>query len=775
MYRLLFLRLSLLLVITVMVGRLYQLQLVDTDARRYGSDTEFFNTRSVTVAPRRGEIFARDGKTVLAESVPIYNIAITPGRLPSAVSEPERRGLVLGRIAQITGLTATLTLSPALALDTQPGLRNILGRLNPVEPLVLPQASLALTLTIPPQRNLAAFEASRTYSDVLSYANPVEAIITLNNVRRYQTVIVKEDVPVEMALVVRENSNYLPGVRVIEGYQRRYPLSAEIPSLSHILGYTGRISECELASRNPASSWLTSLVDVVSYAGTCKQLLVKQIDPASLGIPPYQNDDQIGKDGLEYSYEAVLRGQIGVETLLVDALERPVSASSTLREVHDGDNLVLTVDIEYQRQVEAILRRWIAEGEQRRLASKEAHKRNYEPITNGVAIAIDPRSGRVLAMVSIPNYDNNVWVDRSRSEELQNLLSPADPQALATLIRLAPLTNRSMTGQYPAGSTLKQFVGAIALQEGVIQPDTKLHDPGILKLTERSGVPFELPNSVRNRDNGDITVVDAMRLSSNVFFASIAGGNDLVTNLEEDDTRVDGLGIDTFSQGLEWFGLGRLTGIDVAGEASGLVPTKTWKAQALRESWTTGDTYNMAIGQGYLEVTPLQLAVAAGAVAIDGSIYQPQMVEQVVNDSGEVVRPFAPVMSHRVPIASQYLATMRQGMRDSVVNGLNIAARDECSGLSIAGKTGTAEYGPLIETSDKRLVRQSHSWFVGFAPYDNPQIVVAVLLEGTGDLGDGSSTMAVPAVTQMMQAYFKTTPPAERPTTCPKLPGENAP
>jgi penicillin-binding protein 2 len=771
MYRLLFLRLSLLLVVTVMVGRLYQLQLVDSDARRYGSDTSFFNTRSVTVAPRRGEIFARDGKTVLAESVPIYNVAITPGRLPSAISEPERRALVLGRMAQITGLTATMTLSPSVALDTEPGLRIALSRLKPLEPLISLGESVALTLTIPPQRNLAALDASRTYSNVLTYVNPVEEILTLNNVRRYQTVIIKEDVPMEMALVVRENSNYLPGVRVIEGYRRRYPLSGETPSLSHILGYMGRISECELASRNPASSWLTSLVEVVSHSGVCKQLITKKIDPASLGIPPYQNDDQLGKDGLEYSYEAILRGNIGVETLLVDALERPVSAASTLREVEDGANLVLTIDINYQRQVETILRRWIAEGEQRRLNSREEHKRNYAPITNGVAVALDPRNGRVLAMVSIPNYDNNVWVDRKRVEELQNLLSPEDPAALAALERLAPLTNRATAGQYPPGSTLKQFVGAIALQERVIAPDTKLHDPGILRLTERSGAEFELPNSVRNRDNGDITVVDAMRLSSNVFFASIAGGNDQVTNLDDDD----GLGIDTFSQGLEWFGLGRITGVDIAGEASGLVPTKTWKAQTLRETWTTGDTYNMAIGQGYLEVTPLQLALAAGAVSIDGAVYQPQVVEQIVNDAGEVVRPFSPMLSHQVPIESQYLATMRQGMRDSVVNGLNIAARDECSGLSIAGKTGTAEFGPLIETADKRQVRQSHSWFVGFAPYDNPQIVVAVLIEGTGDLNDGSSTMAVPAVTQMMQAYFNVQPPAERPANCPVLPGETTP
>lgn len=181
------------------------------------------------------------------------------------------------------------------------------------------------------------------------------------------------------------------------------------------------------------------------------------------------------------------------------------------------------------------------------------------------------------------------------------------------MLRQAPLTNRAISGQYPPGSTLKPFVGAIALQEGVIAPDTRLRDPGVLKLIERNGAPFELPNSIRNRDNGELTVIDALRLSSNVFFASVAGGNDQATNLDARALRIRGLDIDRLVQGLEWFHLGRITGIDLAGEAPGLVPTKTWKAQAKREVWTTGDTYNTAIGQGDMLVTPLQLAVAAGA------------------------------------------------------------------------------------------------------------------------------------------------------------------
>lgn len=761
MPRLIVLRVALLLMVVVLIGRLYELQIVDSDQNRFGESPEVNTRRYLTVPPRRGEIFAADGTTLLAESVPIYNIAIVPGRLPTASAEPERRDLVLARVTQIAGITSTLTLSPTSALSLRPGLRSDLLQVSGLPDLA---PGDPLTVTVSPDSALLALQTAEVYSDVLRFHTPIEDQIERPSVRRYESVIVKEDISPELALALEENSNYLPGVLVVEGYRRSYPQSAALPSLSHTLGYIGRISECELMAENPASSWLTSLNDIISHAGRCG-LIKKQIDPSSLGLPPYQGDDRIGKDGLEAFYEADLRGTAGVETLLVDALERPVSPLRVLRPVQNGDNLVLTIDTTFQAEVEKILRRWIAEGERRRQHIKEEYKRHYKPITNGVAVALDPRDGRILAIVSVPDYDNNVWVDPARVDELQALLSPQDPTA-------APLLDRAIAGQYPAGSTLKQFVGSAALQDGVITPDTQLRDPGLLRLIERNGAEFILPNSVRNRDNGEINVVDALRLSSNVFFASVAGGNDQVTNIGDKAFRTDGLGIDRLDEGLSWFNLGRLTGVDIAGEAPGLVPTTAWKAQTLRESWTTGDTYNTAIGQGYLQVTPLQLAAAAGAVATDGTVYRPHVVSKITDSDGNLIHTIEPEVKSRAPVNPDYLAVIREGMRQSVTDGLNIGARDECSGLSIAGKTGTAEFGPILTEDGKR---QSHSWFVGFAPYDNPQIVVAVLLEGTGDLGDGSSTMAVPAAAQIMQAYFHVTPPENPPRICPVMPPDPAP
>lgn len=780
MYRILALRLIIIIIFAVLVARLYQLQLVDSDTRRYRNSIEVSSTRYVLIPPRRGEILANDGQTRLAESVAISNIGVLPGRLPSRSREPVQRADVLGRLSYLAEMTGTLTISPSVALEEQPDLRDALQKAvgselpsaeddyTPVR-YQPPTATDALTLTIAPTHTLDVVRITQRYSDVLTFANPIETMIENSFARGYEPVIIKEDIDQNLALAVRENSTYLPGVVVVEGYRRRYPQSASLLSLSHLIGYVGRINECELVSSNPASSWLGGMMDVVGHASNCG-LTEKPVDPKSIGIALYQHNDHIGKDGLEGGYEDALRGRIGIKTLLVDALERPVSSERTMQPVQNGNNLVTTIDLDFQRKVETILRTWIAISEDRR-QSMGWRTSEYPPITNGSAVVLDARSGRVLAMVSLPAYDNNVWIDPSRSTELQNLLSPADPEAQKELRRLAPLTNRSTSGQYPPGSTLKQFVGAIALQKGIISPNTTLYDPGKILLRERSGHIFELPNSAR-RNNGNITVSDAMKVSSNVFFAAVAGGNDEATNLPPGTTRLRGLKIDGLAEGLRWFGFGTPTGIRLPGEAAGRVPTPVWKSHALRgEIWTTGDTYNTAIGQGYLEVSPLQLVVAGAAVANGGTVYRPQLVQAITNLNGDMVQEIQPEVTGQVPVEEAYLAVMREGMRRSVTEGSNVAARPECSGLEIAGKTGTAEFGEVLVLADGSATRRSHSWFVGFAPYEQPEIAVVVLLEGTGDLSDGSATLAVPAVTQIMQAYYNTTPPTEDvPPDCPSLP-----
>jgi penicillin-binding protein 2 len=762
MKRLIVLRAIIILIVTVLAARLYQLQFATGESQRYGGDNiSVITRRYLPISPRRGEILASDGQTLLAESVAIYSIAVLPGSLPP-VDSPERAE-VLGRVAQLAGITSTLTISPSVVRQSQHELHAELEQMG----LDLPARDGTPELAIAPQHTMSILRLSQVYSDVLSLHNPVDERVRESNAYGYQTVTVQRDISQELMLMIYENSAYLPGVVVVEDYQRHYPQSAIVPSLSHMLGYIGRINACELVEQNPASSWLGGLVDVVGNAPRCG-LVNKEPMLDVLGIARYQHDDRIGKDGLEASYEAELRGSLGIQTVGVDALERPVSAAQVMQNVVDGYNLVTTLDVSFQRRVEGILNRWIDESERRRVESSD-HRSEYDPITNGVAVVMDVRSGNILAMVSLPSYDNNVWIDQDRADELQNLLSPADPEALEELTRRAPLTNRAIAGQYPPGSSLKPFVGAAALQAGVIQPDTELRDPGRILLEERNGSIFRLPNSVP-RDNGEINVSEALMVSSNVFFASIGGGNDQATNLGEDAYITRGLQINGLADGLEWFGFGAPSEVSLPGEAVGRVPTPNWKSHTLREPWTTGDTYNTSIGQGYLEVTPLQLTNAMAAIANNGTVYRPHLVQAIIDNEGNLIRGMQPEVAARLPVEDAYLAVMRDGMRRSITEGINVAARNECSGLSIAGKTGTAEFGPVIETEEDRLTRQSHSWFAGFAPYENPEIAVVVLLEGTGDLDDGSSTLAVPAVTQIMQAYFQVEPPAEPPAECPALP-----
>lgn len=773
MKRLHLLRVSLLLVVILLTSRMYRLQLVDSEAQRYDRQVNQLFTRTLALPPLRGEILASDGKTVLAESMPTFALAVRPGDLP--LEGNPMRQQVFARLSQLAGLTSTLTITPVMALDRQPTLRNDLQHLfgdKAVEATDTLPATTAYTFTLAtPARTMEAFHLTQTYSNVLVLNDPISPLLAHSNIPSYQTVTIQNDISHDLALVLRENSASLPGIVVEEDYRRRYPQSGNVPSISHVLGYIGRISECELVSENPGTSWVNSMLDVVEHAPGCRRFVPKQIDPSVLGegLPPYQADDRIGKDGLEASYERELRGSSGIQSLVVDAVERPVGPAITQRPVQDGNNLVLTIDLQFQHQTEDILRRWLAISDQRRI-KLGGYKSQYKPITNGVAVAIDPQSGRVLAMVSLPDYDNNVWVDRSRAAELQTLLGGSpDPQVREDIERTAPLLNRTIAGSYPPGSTLKQFVGSIALQDGVIRPDTQIRDPGKLLVQDQyTGQITPFPNSTPN-DNKLITVSDALKVSSNVFFATVAGGNNVgITNLTDADPHFDGLTIDRFAPGLGWFGFGKATGIALAGETSGRVPTKRWKLQEQRAPWTIGDTYNMAIGQGNLEVTPMQLVSAGAAIANGGTLYRPQLVHSILDSSGAVKQNFIPE-STQVPVDPSYLAVIREGMRRSVTEGANKAARDDCSGMTIAGKTGTAEFGPPITKPDGKITRQSHSWFVGFAPYDNPQIEVAVLLEGTGDLNDGSATLAVPTATQIMQAYLKVTPPAEPGVGCPKL------
>lgn len=785
MNRLVVFRISILLVFVTLVSQLWWLQFKEGEDL---SQNALGNTRRrLYERPLRGEIYASDGTTILAESLPSYTIAILRSQLPKETADKHN---MFAWLDDLLHFQSSLVVKTSEQLSYEPRLKQDLELLTgPFE--TPPPITEPFTITVPISRSMDALALSRVYTETVLFQSPIEKMLADAALPAYETVPLTTTRDLEIGRVIQENKSVspgLPGVQVEQNYQRAYPKSAEVLSLSHLLGYIGPIDQCGIIEHNPERFWrpiyitdpiTTSIearkAELLDRCGLAESDLVPVDEPSI----QYLLTDRIGKDGLERTYEADLRGQLGEAQVEIDVAERLVSEPRTLRPTEMGNNLVLTIDYELQKQTEQILRKWIDESERRRLSSPppakpgQPDKRSYFPIHAGVAIAMEAKTGRILSMVSWPAFDNNIFNRRRTQEEVTTIFDPPYPQQAAAI-------NQSIQGVFPPGSTWKQISAAAALEGGVISPDTQIRDPGYIDVKNayyETDPSFDLrfPNSIR-RDNGWITVRQALQVSSNVFFQSVTGGTEYIRNLA-DNEKIDGL--DETGEKLAdmayAFGFGKQTGVPLPGESRGVVPSKSWKKQQPppfgREAWTIGDTYNTAIGQGNLTVTPMQLLVASAAVANGGTLYQPQLVKAITDPDGEIVREIPPVVTGRVPVSPDNLRVIREGMRLAITDGLDTCARRDFSGLEIAGKTGTAEYierlDPKKPPTEDNVRKRSHAWFVGFAPYDDPEIEVLVLVEGAGDMSDGSATIAVPAVTEIMQAYYKVTPPIDPSTLMP--------
>ena len=734
--RVIFLRVISLLIFVALLGRLQQLQF-GRGAESSRAQIEGSVTRTDYISPQRGEIFASDGTTLLAAAEPTSIVAIRAESLPSASRKNIfARNAVFMRLSLVLPFTDTFTISPTTVLQTNPVFASAVYSITTMLPAETSFAPYqAITMTVPKGQQMAALQLSRVYSDVVTLYPGVEQKLTEANTPPYLLVPIASDVPRDIAFALRENSAILPGVKVVESFRRSYPLSSDLPSLSHLLGYTGRIDEAEVAALNPAN-------------------------PGE-GGKNYLENDIIGKDGLEYEYEDVLRGALGTNQIEVDAFQRTVGEPTTLRPMENGQNLTLNIDLELQRASEEILLKWlnIADARRIQIASKNdkigQKVANYKPINKGVIIVMNVNTGAILASVSLPAYDNSVFT--------QPILTQADADYIFNNLQDTPLVNRAINGRYPPGSTFKQFTAAAGLRNGVISPSTQFYDPGVLivKNEFNETITNEYPNSGR-RVNGLLNVSDALKVSSNVFFNIVGGGTEYVVNLKPTDPQLtNSLGIDRFYDMLvDDYGFNKPTGIDLPGESKGLIPNKDWKAKAQGRNWGIGDTYISAIGQGDVLVTPLQLLRATVATANRGTVYRPQVVKSITSLDQTAQITLTPIIDHQIELAPEYWNVIREGMRRSVrddnaynriANGNNKPAGAllaDIDRFDVAGKTGTAEY------EDKGVLR-SHSWFVGFAPFDQPEIAVLALLEGTGDLGDGSGTLALPAVVDVFRAYYK--------------------
>jgi penicillin-binding protein 2 len=458
--------------------------------------------------------------------------------------------------------------------------------------------------------------------------SPSEVITSLdsNPGSRFDLVRIARDVPRETADLISESRSYLPGVEIVVESRREYAYG---PLMSQLLGYTGPISAEQLAERK---------------------------------VDGYLPDDLIGKVGLEAVYEEDLRGTYGREAVERDASGRKIQVLRTVEQAEAGYSLNLSIDTKAQQRAEKALR-W---------------GMDLAGVKRGVVIAMNPQTGEILAMVSLPTYDNNDFAGGISIDDYNVLLKDPDK----------PLLNHAVQAHYAPGSTYKLVAGTGALADKKITASTRIRTAGALRLG--STLFYEW----NRRGWGPCDLDCGFGHSSDTYFFQLAGM----------------LGIDRLGYWAKQYGFGAPTGIDLPNEVGGIVPTNQWKIDAMGEPIYPGEVYQAGIGQGYDAVTPIQLINAYAAMANGGKVYQPQLVREVVAPDGTIVRPFEPKLIREMPLDAKVLKEMREASRN-VVNIRHTYNLVELP-IVVAGKSGTAEFG--LRDSKGRLPYSS--WFVAFVP-----------------------------------------------------------
>jgi penicillin-binding protein 2 len=508
---------------------------------------------------------------------------------------------------------------------------------------LLATSRLAFSITVVPENLLAsrAEDPVRLLADILGLRpEDVAAYLKRQQMVGYEAVPLYRDAPREVVARVEEYSPYLSGVSVLADAVRYYPHGQ---LAAHVLGYVRDISEQELARPENAD---------------------------------YRPLDLIGKAGVERIAEATLRGANGGHQVEVDARGRRVRTLG-LVPPQPGHSIRLTLDLDLQRAAEEAL--------------------GGKP---GAAVALDPRTGEILALASSPSFDPNAFVGSLSAEDWRRISGPGHPQQ-----------NRATTSRFPPGSLFKIVTAAAALEAGETRPGDWFQCTGVFRI---GGWRMRC---WKRTGHGDVSFTQGFSQSCNVMFATLG-------------RRV---GPEKLAEMARRFGLGRASGVDLPDESAGLVPNPGWKRERRHQSWYPGDTCQMAVGQGDCLVTPLQMAQMAAAVANGGKLMLPHVILEVEGEPG----PREPVMVGEVELKASTLDAIRQGMIGVVSPG-GTAARIASNQYQIAGKTGTAQAPGGAP----------HAWFAGFAPADDPKIAVAVVVEHGGN----GSAAAAPIARRMFDA-----------------------
>ncbi|GBC93732.1 Peptidoglycan D,D-transpeptidase MrdA [bacterium HR15] len=492
----------------------------------------------------------------------------------------------------------------------------------------------------------------------------LRALVMNPRINPYVPLVVLKGVSYEEAVDLLESQYNLPEVEVSLQAMRWYPYGK---LFAHVVGYVGQISEEELkAYRQKASSeW--------QVADSESPLPVRSL---------YDGTDFVGKNGLEREYERYLHGLPGGEQVEVTPLGKRVRTLQQLEPV-PGARLVLSLDLKLQQRAFELLQGHV-----------------------GALVALDPRTGEVLACVSCPAFDPNLFVPRIPADIWRTLLN--DPRA--------PLNNRVIQSAYAPGSTFKPFVALAGLETGVLTTYSSIVCPGGYQSGGRFFRCW--------RRHGYVEFYNSIALSCDTFYYIAA----------------QKLGPERLAHWSRAFGLGAPTGIDLPHERHGLVPDPEWKLQTFKQPWFGGETLNYGIGQGYLLTTPLQMAVATMGIANRGVIYRPHLVRQIIAPDGSVLYNAQPEVIHRVQASPAHWDAVIEGMVRVVERGT--AQRARIAGVQVAGKTGSAEF---------RKGGKTHSWFIAFAPAENPRVVVCVIAEEAGH----GSEVAVPIAAEWLKTFFQ--------------------
>jgi penicillin-binding protein 2 len=486
----------------------------------------------------------------------------------------------------------------------------------------------------------------------------------------FKPVKIKSDIEWDELARLEFNKVHLPGLVVDVRPRRAYNYGA---LASHLLGYIGEVDENELRQMKET---------------------------------PYRMGADIGKYGVEQRWEPDLKGTDGGRQIEVDAVGREIKPLQTVDPL-PGNNVVLTIDLDLQRVAEEAFQDKI-----------------------GALVAIDPHTGRILAMVSRPLFDPGVFARNITSEEWKAL----------TENPFNPLQNKTIQCQYPPGSVFKVITAIAGLESGMITPETQLVCNGAIHYGNRDFRCF------KREGHGTLSLHRAIVESCDVYFYQVG--------LK--------VGVDRIAHYAHQFGLGQTTGIALPHEKPGTIPSTSWKKRRFGQPWYSGETLSISVGQGYVNATPLQLAMLMAAVSNGQKRFLPQVVERVENIHGETIREYAPAEIGRATVSEKTLQVIQQALRGVVNEPGGTGGACAVKGIQVAGKTGTAQVVHMEknfrrgDTQRLPLQFRDHAWFAAYAPFDDPKIAVAVLVEHGGYGG----AAAAPIAKKVIEKYLGVEPAA---------------